>query len=92
MKFLQAALIIAVVFISGGSCFADDPSEDESTEPAVQEEVYTASGIVIDSEGIPVPEAMIACMTWANRKRKNILLKSGRLFPRANNSVHWRHN
>jgi len=85
MKFLQAALIIAVVFISGGSCFADDPFEDESTEPAVQEEVYTASGIVIDSEGIPVP-------TWANRKRKNILLKSGRLFPRANNSVHWRHN
>ena len=75
MKFLYAALavsIFTVISISSSNCLA----EDESTEPTEQKEVLTASGTVIDSEGNPVPKATIACATWVNQKRKNILLKS----------------
>jgi len=79
MKFLLTTLAFSVVALISSCdehCRADDPPEEQPTATAEQKDVFTAFGIVIDSDGNPVPKATIACTTWVNRKRENILLKS----------------
>ena len=76
MKFLHvtlAILVIAFAPIAGEHCRANDPPKEQPTE---QKKDFSASGIVIDSDGNPVPKATIACMTWRKGKAKNTLLKS----------------